>query len=100
MDRRTFFGLGITEIGALALPGNAWALKYFPRPSDKKWAVLYATWCGSAVVFGCWYYTNIAFLWYNVVGCVAVVVTGLIVTALDPRSADRLLPAAGQGLID
>lgn len=48
MNRRTFVGLGLAGFGALAAPGNAWALKYFPRPSDRKWAVLYGTWCGSA----------------------------------------------------
>ena len=48
MNRRTFFGLRLTGIGALTVPGNAWALKFYPRPSDRKWAVLYATWCGSA----------------------------------------------------
>jgi len=48
MNRRTFFGLGLTGIGALAMSDKAWALKYYPKASDKKWAVLYATWCGSA----------------------------------------------------
>ena len=48
MNRRTFFGLGLTGIGTLTVAKDAWALKYFPKPSDKKWAVLYATWCGSA----------------------------------------------------
>jgi hypothetical protein len=48
MDRRTFFGVRLTGIGALAVPDKAWALRYFPKASDKKWAVLYATWCGTA----------------------------------------------------
>ncbi len=48
MNRRTFFGLGLTGIAAVALPDEAWALKYYPKASDKKWGVLYATWCGSA----------------------------------------------------
>jgi hypothetical protein len=48
MKRRTFFELGLTGIGAVAMPREAWALKYFPKASDRKWAVLYATWCGSA----------------------------------------------------
>ena len=47
MNRRTFVGLGLTGIGALSVPDKAWALRYFPKASDKKWAVLYATWCGS-----------------------------------------------------
>ncbi len=48
MNRRKFFGAGLTGAGAAALCGNAWALKYFPRAAGKKWAVLYATWCGTA----------------------------------------------------
>ncbi len=48
MDRRSFFGLGLAGIGVLTLPDRAWALRYFPKASDRKWAVLYATWCGSA----------------------------------------------------
>ena len=34
-------------LGAVLLPKKASALEYYPRPSDKKWAVLYGTWCGS-----------------------------------------------------
>jgi Na+/proline symporter len=59
----------------------------FPRVRGRGafWGVV----CGEAVIFGCWYFTNIAFLWYNVIGCVAVVLTGLMITALAPRSMDR-----------
>ncbi len=32
----------------MALTSEAWALKYYPLSSDKKWAVLYSTWCGSS----------------------------------------------------
>ena len=40
---------------------------------------------GEAVIFACWYFTAIAFLWYNVLGCLAVVATGLLITACDRR---------------
>jgi menaquinone-dependent protoporphyrinogen IX oxidase len=41
--------------GALTtLAEPAWGLKYFPRPSGKKWAVLYGTWCGSSRDAGVW----------------------------------------------
>ena len=30
------------------------ALEYYPNKSDKKWAVLYATWCGSSRDAGIW----------------------------------------------
>lgn len=43
------------------------------------WGVL----TGEAVIFGCWCFTNIAYLWYNVIGCVVVVVTGPAITKLE-----------------
>ena len=47
MNRRSFLKFGLAGI-SLALAPKAWALKYFPNPSKKKWAVVYATWCGSS----------------------------------------------------
>jgi menaquinone-dependent protoporphyrinogen IX oxidase len=54
MERRTLLGLGIAGIGALALTSQASALQYYPKSSDKKWAVLFATWCGSSRDAGVW----------------------------------------------
>ena len=48
MKRRNFFKWGLAGVGTLALVDNAWALKYYPKQSDKKCAVLYGTWCGSS----------------------------------------------------
>lgn len=48
MKKRTFFKTGLLGISALLLPKRIFALEYYPMPSDKKWAVLYATWCGTA----------------------------------------------------
>jgi menaquinone-dependent protoporphyrinogen IX oxidase len=48
MNRRFFLKAGLTGGGTMLLADNAWALKYYPVPSDKKWAVLYGTWCGSS----------------------------------------------------
>lgn len=48
MNRRMLFGTGFAGLGSLAITDRAWGLKYYPSPSSKKWAVLYATWCGSA----------------------------------------------------
>jgi solute:Na+ symporter, SSS family len=49
---------------------------FFPRVRGRGafWGVL----AGEAVIFACWYFTSIAFLWYNVIGCVVVVGTGLV----------------------
>jgi hypothetical protein len=38
---------------------------------------------GEAVIFSCWYFTTIAFLWYNVIGCLVVVMTGVVVSVFD-----------------
>jgi hypothetical protein len=48
MERRNFLRLGLAGFGAIALADSAWALKYYPMASDKKYAVLYGTWCGSS----------------------------------------------------
>jgi menaquinone-dependent protoporphyrinogen IX oxidase len=53
MKRRTFVKLGVAG-AALALSPQAWALKLYPKTSLKKWAVLYATWCGSSRDAGVW----------------------------------------------
>lgn len=41
-------------IAAIFLGKKASALEYYPRTSEKKWAVLYGTWCGSARDAGVW----------------------------------------------
>jgi Na+/proline symporter len=41
---------------------------------------------GQLVIFACWKYTPLAFLWYNVIGCVVVVVTAVAVSALIPEA--------------
>jgi menaquinone-dependent protoporphyrinogen IX oxidase len=49
MQRRDFFKLGLAAgVSTMALNHNSWALDYYPMPSDKKCAVLFATWCGSS----------------------------------------------------
>ncbi|MCX6302657.1 MAG: hypothetical protein NTW82_10780 [Bacteroidia bacterium] len=47
MNKRIFFKTGLLGMSALLIPKKAFPLEYYPMPSDKKWAVLYATWCGS-----------------------------------------------------
>jgi menaquinone-dependent protoporphyrinogen IX oxidase len=48
MKKRTFIKSGLLSIGALLISKKSFPLEYYPMPSDKKWAVLYGTWCGSA----------------------------------------------------
>jgi menaquinone-dependent protoporphyrinogen IX oxidase len=54
MNKRTFVKSGLLSIGALLIGKKAAALEYYPRTSDKKWAILYSTWCGSARDAGVW----------------------------------------------
>jgi menaquinone-dependent protoporphyrinogen IX oxidase len=54
MKKRTFIKSGLLAMSALMIPKKSLPLEYYPRPSDKKWAVLYATWCGSARDAGVW----------------------------------------------
>jgi hypothetical protein len=49
MKRRNFIKAGLgAGLSTIALVDNAFALKYYPLLSEKKWAVLYGTWCGSS----------------------------------------------------
>ncbi len=48
MNKRTFFKTGILGTLSLLLTSKAFSLEYYPRSSDKKWAILYSSWCGSA----------------------------------------------------
>jgi len=54
MKKRTFIKTGLLGITTLLLPKKAFSLEYYPNKSDKKWAVLYATWCGTARDAGVW----------------------------------------------
>lgn len=54
MDKRDFFKVSLLGIGAIALGRRASALEYYPTQPDKKWAVLYGTWCGSSRDAGVW----------------------------------------------
>jgi Na+/proline symporter len=55
---------------------------FFPRV--KGTAAFIGILAAEAAIFYAFFRTNIAFLWYNVIGCVVVIVTALIVTALTP----------------
>ena len=48
---------------------------------------------GEAAIFWAFFFTNISWLWYNVIGCVVVVITALLITYLGP-SRGETAPAA------
>jgi SSS family solute:Na+ symporter len=43
---------------------------------------------GEAAIFWAFWFTGISFLWYNVIGCVVVVVTGVVVSYFRPAPAE------------
>jgi len=42
---------------------------------------------GEAAIFACFFFTGISFLWYNVIGCVVVVLTALAVSTFERSTA-------------
>ena len=54
MERRDFIKAGVLGLGAMAISNESFALEYYPKKSDKKWAVIYSTWCGSSRDAGVW----------------------------------------------
>jgi hypothetical protein len=42
---------------------------------------------GEAAIFATSLFTNISFLWFNVIGAVVVVVSGLLITQFSPSPA-------------
>jgi len=59
---------------------------YFPRVGARGafWGVV----AGEAAIFACHFFTGIAFLWYNVIGCLTVIATGLAFSR-HPQPASR-----------
>jgi Na+/proline symporter len=64
---------------------------FFKRVTPR--GAFYGVLAGEAVIFACWYFTTIAFLWYNVIGCVVVVLSGVAISALFPTPAAHVRPA-------
>jgi SSS family transporter len=62
---------------------------FFPRVRAR--GAFYGVLAGEAAIFAAWYFTKIAFLWYNVIGCLVVIATGVVVTKLkrDPVGIPR-----------
>jgi Na+/proline symporter len=63
---------------------------FFPRVGAR--GGFYGVLAGEAVILACWYFTSIAFLWYNVIGCVVVVLTGTLISAFDRTAVKTDLP--------
>ena len=58
---------------------------FFPRVRGR--GAFYGVLAGEAVIFACYFFTRIAFLWYNVIGCLVVVATGVLLSGLERAPA-------------
>ena len=75
----------VNVLGSLFYGGmlGVFVLAFFFKRATAR-GVFYGVIAGEAVIFACWYFTGIAFLWYNVIGCVVVVATGMLISIFDP----------------
>jgi Na+/proline symporter len=55
----------------------------------------YGVLAGEAVIFACYFFTGIAFLWYNVIGCLVVVATGVAVSRIERGRPAGPIPYEG-----
>ncbi|MGA2264461.1 MAG: sodium:solute symporter, partial [Acidobacteriota bacterium] len=51
---------------------------HFPRVRAR--GAFYGVLAGEAVIFAAYFFTNMAYLWYNVLGCLVVVATGVLIS--------------------
>ena len=77
----------VNVLGSLFYGGmlGVFVLAFFFKRATARGALVGVV-VGQLVIFACWKYTALAFLWYNVIGCVVVVVTAVIVSALAPEA--------------
>jgi Na+(H+)/acetate symporter ActP len=59
---------------------------FFPRV--KGTAAFAGILAAEAAIFYAFFRTSISFLWYNVIGCVVVIATGLLITAFTPEQGE------------
>jgi Na+/proline symporter len=60
---------------------------FFPRVRAR--GAFYGVLVGEAAIFACWYFTTIAFLWYNVIGCLVVIASALMLSIFERTAADE-----------
>src|SRR5262249_43358390 len=84
----------VNQVGSLFYGGmlGVFVLAFFVKRTTANGAFWGAV-AGEAAIFAAAKFTNIAFLWYNVIGCVVVVAVGLAVSALErPMASGPPLP--------
>ena len=77
----------VNQVGSLFYGGmlGVFVLAFFVRRVGANGAFA-GVLAGEAAIFAFAAFTNIAFLWYNVIGCVVVVAVGLVVSAAENRT--------------
>jgi Na+/proline symporter len=73
----------VNVLGSLFYGGmlGVFVLAFFFKRVTARGA-FYGVIVGQIVIFACWKYTALAFLWFNVLGCVVVVVTGVALSTI------------------
>ena len=81
----------VNVLGSLFYGGmlGVFVLAFFFKQVTPRGA-FYGVLTGEAVIFACWYFTSIAFLWYNVIGCLVVVVAGLVISGARAGSGFKV----------
>jgi hypothetical protein len=64
----------------------------FVFPRVRGTAVFTGMLAGEAAIFATVYFTDVTFLWYNVIGCVVVVAAALLVSAAGPPAPKPSAP--------
>ena len=76
----------VNQVGSLFYGGmlGVFVLAFFIRRVGANGA-FFGLLAGEAAIFAAAKFTNIAFLWYNVIGCVVVIATALAVSAIERK---------------
>jgi SSS family transporter len=79
----------VNIVGSLFYGGllGVFILAFFFK-SVKGTAAFCGVLAGEAAIFACAAFTDVSFLWYNVVGSLVVVGTGLVITVVQPQKID------------
>jgi len=83
----------VNIIGSLFYGGllGVFVLAFFFRSVGANGA-FFGVVAGEAAIFAAFLFTKISYLWYNVVGCVVVIVVGVLVSQFSPREEQRKTP--------
>jgi Na+/proline symporter len=78
----------VNLVGSLFYGGmlGVFVLAFFFKQVGARGA-FYGVLLGEAAIFLCFFFTKIAFLWYNVIGCLVVILAGVAISAARPKVA-------------